>query len=616
MEEYDIYDAYIRDSIQKCQVCGDCSQYAYDESYANFILRYDYNLQGALERLEPDCVRIISSQFAIAYKKITGRLSMGRYGYNSFPKCYGLMDSLSTQATNVERVRNLPGLMLTGKNVIFGVIDSGIDYTNPIFRRADGSTRIVSLWDQTEENGNHDYITGYGSVYGEEQLNQALKSDNPKAVVPSADEVGHGTFLASIGAGGKSVEQDFQGMAPDSLLAVVKLKQAKQNIKEFYGINPDAICYQEDDIMSGIRFLLDVSSKQGKPMVILIGVGTSQGDHGGNSYLEQYINRIGNFLWTTVVDAVGNELTHGGHYMSRELSNDRGFGESLSSGNTITGAGSTFPRTGVGGRTESMDIVEINVGEKEHGFTLEIWGQSPGILSVGLESPTGQIYENRTASVAGMTDGEEVRFLYENTKVVVENILIEEDTGDQVVIMRFRNPAEGIWKLRILQDPELVNPYHIWLPIREFLSADTRFLAPEPNVTLCSPANGTLSVTAAGYNHRDDSAYARSSRGYTRNGYRKPDVAAPSVNVFGAWKNGIYTTMSGTSVGAAHLAGAVALILEWAVEQGNYPEINCRIVKQLLIRGARRLPEETYPNRSFGWGILDIAGVFEALRQV
>jgi hypothetical protein len=263
-----------------------------------------------------------------------------------------------------------------------------------------------------------------------------------------------------------------------------------------------------------------------------------------------------------------------------------------------------------------MDIVEINVGEKEHGFTLEIWGQSPGILSVGLESPTGQIYENRTASVAGMTDGEEVRFLYENTKVVVENILIEEDTGDQVVIMRFRNPAEGIWKLRILQDPELVNPYHIWLPIREFLSADTRFLAPEPNVTLCSPANGTLSVTAAGYNHRDDSAYARSSRGYTRNGYRKPDVAAPSVNVFGAWKNGIYTTMSGTSVGAAHLAGAVALILEWAVEQGNYPEINCRIVKQLLIRGARRLPEETYPNRSFGWGILDIAGVFEALRQV
>jgi hypothetical protein len=74
--------------------------------------------------------------------------------------------------------------------------------------------------------------------------------------------------------------------------------------------------------------------------------------------------------------------------------------------------------------------------------------------------------------------------------------------------------------------------------------------------------------------------------------------------------------MSGTSVGAAHLAGAVALILEWAVEQGNYPEINCRIVKQLLIRGARRLPEETYPNRSFGWGILDIAGVFEALRQV
>lgn len=120
-----VLDEQIQDSINQCDICGDCSRYAYDEAYANFIMRYDYDLQGAIDRLKPDCVRVITNQYAIAYKKITGRPSMGRYGYNSFPKCYGLMDSTSIAATNVDRVRNTPGLKLTGENVIVGVIDTG-----------------------------------------------------------------------------------------------------------------------------------------------------------------------------------------------------------------------------------------------------------------------------------------------------------------------------------------------------------------------------------------------------------------------------------------------------------------------------------------------------------
>lgn len=509
----------------------------------------------------------------------------------------------------------------------------GIDYENPIFRKIDGSTRILALWDQeqrvrqtaeTEEEGQTPvrfdaagrengrvrengepvtYVSGYGTVYTDEDINRALKSASPQEIVPSRDEIGHGTFITSIAAGGIDERNNFEGMAPDCDIAVVKLKQAKQNLRDFYGINPNAACYQEDDILSGIRFLLDVSDQAGKPMVILIGVGTSQGDHGGNSYLEQYIDRLGNFIWLAVVDAAGNELTHGGHYMSRNPDNLSG---------VIQNSAETGSRYAA--REGNPEIVEIAVGRDENDFTLEIWGQAPGILAVGIESPTGQIYDDRTTSAVDLIEGAEVRFLYEGTRVIVEDILMEESTGDQVVVMRFRAPAEGIWKLRIFQDPEIVNPYHIWLPIREFLSADTRFLSPEPDMTLCSPANSNLSITAGGYNHKDNSMYAQSSRGYTRTGRVKPDVAAPSVNVFGAWKNNIYMNMTGTSVGAAHLAGAVALILDWAVTKGNYSQINTRIMKQMIIRGAKREPGIKYPNRITGWGLLDVGGIFDALR--
>ncbi len=615
------FDTYIQESVQDCGVCGDCSRFAYDDEYANFIIRYDYNLAGALNIIQPDCVRIISSQYAIGYKKITERLSMGKYGYNSFPKCYGLMDSTSIDAVNVGRIRNIPGLSLTGRNVICGIIDTGIDYENPLFRNLDGTTRILALWDQSipgsasydsygrelnHVDGNGEavsYVSGYGTVYTAEEINRALLTQNPEELVPSRDENGHGTFLSSIMAGGRDENNDFEGMAPDSLLAVVKLKQAKKNLRDFYGINPSADCYQEDDIMSGIRFLIDVADQENKPLVILLGLGTNQGDHRGNSYLEQYIDRLGNFIWIVVVDAAGNELTYGSHYQSRNPDNISGDIP------YISGRSMEISQQG-----QSPEIVEISVGEGETGFTLEVWGEAPGHLSVGIESPTGQIYSDRTTNAVNLEAGVEIRFFYENTKVILEDILIEESSGNQVVILRFQNPAAGIWKLRIMQDSEIVNPYDIWLPVRAFLSSETRFLSPEPNITLCSPANSNLSITSAGYDHVNGSIYARSSRGYTRDGRKKPDITAPSVNVAGAWKSNIYTNMSGTSVGAAHLAGAAALILEWAVDRGNYPEINTRIVKQMIIRGARRESGESYPNRITGWGYLDLEGVFDALR--
>ena len=72
----------------------------------------------------------------------------------------------------------------------------------------------------------------------------------------------------------------------------------------------------------------------------------------------------------------------------------------------------------------------------------------------------------------------------------------------------------------------------------------------------------------------------------------------------------LYTTINGTSVAAAVLAGICSLVLEWAIVYGNMPNMNCEDIKQFLIRGAARYDNVSYPSRSYGWGSVDLLSSF------
>ena len=112
----------------------------------------------------------------------------------------------------------------------------------------------------------------------------------------------------------------------------------------------------------------------------------------------------------------------------------------------------------------------------------------------------------------------------------------------------------------------------------------------------------------------DDSLYLNSSRGYTVIGRVKPEVAAPGVNIIGPTLTGGFASYTGTSVSAAHTTGIAAMLLEWAVVNNRLPAMSTVELKNLIIRGARRDIDTIYPNRDWGYGILDIFNVFDALR--
>ena len=159
-----------------------------------------------------------------------------------------------------------------------------------------------------------------------------------------------------------------------------------------------------------------------------------------------------------------------------------------------------------------------------------------------------------------------------------------------------------------------------WLPIREFLDTETYFLVPEPEVTLCEPANAPLLFTVGGYSVSNGSLAPFSGRGFTGNGQKQPTLLAPAVDVRGPFSGGGYITKSGTSAGAAFAAGCVALYMEYILEyrrnSGSVTPLDTVILRNLFSLGADREAGIEYPSPVYGYGKLNLYGVFEFLRNL
>ena len=165
------------------------------------------------------------------------------------------MDQTALEVSGILKMQNQPVLALKGRGVLIGFIDTGIDYTNPAFRYSDGSSRIVRIWDQTIQDGTPPVGILYGADYTREQINAALLSENPYDLVPSRDMNGHGTFLAGVACGSESENGDFIGAAPQSEIIMVKLKEAKQYLRDFFFVKDGVPAYQENDIMMAVSYL-------------------------------------------------------------------------------------------------------------------------------------------------------------------------------------------------------------------------------------------------------------------------------------------------------------------------------------------------------------------------
>ncbi len=542
--------------------------------YADLIIDYNYNTE-LLENYPNASYNIINRQYAVLYIPASEMTynAVYKYGYAAIPKCYGLMYSSTTEPVNNYYIHSLPVYDYTGEGVLIGFVDNGIDYRNKAFTYPDNTTRIVAIWDQSIESTDG-YPAGfyYGTEYSRERINLALQSAEPLSIVPSVETTGQGTALAGIAAGNYGDEYGFTGTAPDTELVVVKLKQAKPYLKEFFGIGQEELCYQENDIMLGIKYLLQVAGSLKRPIVICLGLGSSQGSHTGEDFISRYISYIGELPGVAVIIGAGDEGNRRGHY----------YGE-ISSPN-------------------HFHTVELNVGMERENFSMELWGYPPIILAVDIYAPSGELVYHIPRVY---TEQNTTQVVYRDTTIYIDNRVQEPFAGSQLILFRFKNTVEGIWNFRISGSYDLQNRFHIWLPIYQFISENTYFLNPDPNTTISVPGNTVNLITVTAYNPVDRELYYYASRGFTKTGEPKPDITAPGVNIAAPTGDSQSAYFTGTSLAAAYTAGVAARLMEWGVVKGNLTNMDCTFVRYILTSSAGRDSSLDYPNPDWGFGILE-----------
>ncbi|GAA0077788.1 hypothetical protein UT300005_21660 [Clostridium sp. CTA-5] len=556
----------------------------HDINYNHYIIQYQGHIDKNSLRNAGYYITIINNKYAIISfnKDIKININdplLSNIVYIKSVEIYTLQDISPIEASQVRSLQLDMPLNLTGKGVIVGVIDTGIDYLSDEFMTSDGKTRIDCIWDQTIKSykENDDYPMPYGVIYTKNEIDEAIKEyregKSPYEIVPTIDEIGHGTNMSGIiGATGKN--PDLKGVAPNCEFAVVKLIEDYAYKTQFDIKVP---IFNITSIFSAIEFLYQYALKKSKPMVIYLPLGTNSGNHKGNGILQEYIESISNNRGIVVITGAGNERDRGEH---------------------VSGAIK---------EVDATNTVELDMSEEQKNLWVEIWVDSPNIMTIDIVSPSG---ENTGVVPAIINTTETYEFIFEKTLIKVNFYLPEENTGDELIRINFYNLQPGIWKIKLIANLVLDGTYNIWIPQYGVTVGNTHFNPSDPFGTLTGPGDSLSAITVAAYNQNNNNIVNYSGMGFTNDYINRIDVAAGGVNALTVAPNNSVKIVNGTSVSAAVVAGTCAILFQWGIIDGNEPHMYSQTIKTYLTRGTIKRAGDIYPNPQWGYGILNVLGIF------
>lgn len=484
------------------------------------------------------------------------------------PKKLYFQTDVGRQVSCIDIVQDMP-LSLRGKGTLIGIVDSGIDYENAEFRNEDGTTRIVSLWDQSV-NGRPP--AGYlaGTEYTREQIDAALATEDKEVrrqMVKTSDVSGHGTAVAGIAAGnGRGSEgRRFRGAAPEAELIIVKMEAPRE------GGFP-----RTTELMRGVDYIVRKAVELRRPVAINISFGNTYGSHDGTSLVERFLNDIADMWKNVICIGSGNEGASAGHVSGKV-------------------------------RRQISETVELAVQQREPALSIQIWKSYVDEMGVSVISPSGRqagpFYEFLGAQRYILGDTELLIYYGEPKPYSVkQEIYLSLLPGKQYI-------ESGVWKIVLTPGRIVDGEYQMWLPTQTSLNMGTAFLQPNSMSTLTIPSTASLAVTVAAYDARTFSYADFSGRGpagmYEGENVLKPDIAAPGVRVTAPVPGGGYQSFSGTSFAAPFVTGSAALLMEWGIVRGNDPYLYGEKVKAYLRKGAKQLAGyERWPNALLGYGAL------------
>lgn len=179
----------------------------------------------------------------------------------------------------------------TGKGVLIGIFDTGIDLLHPDFKTENG-TRILYLWDMGEEFSPRP-PQGYdwGREYTKTEIDANLDSIFQK------DLVGHGTNVAGIAGGNGRARHKFVGFAPEADLIIVNGNR-----------NGSMSSFTDADILAACNYIFSKAEELGKPCVINLSLGNIFGSHDNEDLLGKALsNLVSEKKGRAIVASAGNE---------------------------------------------------------------------------------------------------------------------------------------------------------------------------------------------------------------------------------------------------------------------------------------------------------------------
>lgn len=499
------------------------------------IVTIPENLIGAFSRME-------EIEFIEKPKKLYPQVTAG-LGASCF---YPLLQPVSGKA-------------LSGQGVYMAILDSGIDYTDPMFRYADGTTKIAWLWDQGKradaekgEKPPQGFFTGV--EYSRKMLNANLQKNSERL---TTDVTGHGTNVAKIAVQG----------APESELIVVKLDTAR-------GPYPSTV-----SLLRAFTYVAKKAQAENMPVAINLSYGNTYGAHDGSSLLERFIDNITEVGRNVICIGAGNEGASAGHFAGKLSENE-------------------------------IQRISFAMGTYERSFSLQLWKWYADRMDISIMSPAGEQYLIRNQNAGG----EAQQAVMEQTQLLIFSGRPQPYRKREEVYIDFI-PVEtylntGIWTIEITPRRIANGELRLYMPSAVVRSENTRFLLPSPAQTLTIPSTAQKVITVGAYNAyvRSYAAFSgRGDAGSDRAENNKPDLAAPGVNIrIGEGEGG--AVVSGTSYATPFVTAAAALLMEYGIVQGNDPFLYGEKVKAYLHAGARQLPGyDIWPNDQVGWGALCVS---------
>lgn len=497
---------------------------------------------------------------------------------------------------NIITGRNVNATTLTGKGTVIAILDSGVDYTHPDFRNADGSTRILAYWDQSLPFiHNHFSINNpynLGIIFSEEDLNQLLTGANnfsffdsstptalgsaSESLSPSEDSSGHGTHIAGICAGnGRVSNGKNQGVAPESSLIVVKLKNDASSVYSDYA-----------NLMMAVDFSVRFTNSLFLPLSINISYGSNDGSHTGNSLLELFMEQVSFYGKNIISVATGNEGRTRRH-------------ASLNIGSSLT-------------KSSYKKSLSFTIAPGERSLYLEIWQVFADDFSYELLAPSGS-----QSFTFPATPGIYTYMIADTTIYLTINNPTPYQPFRQYFLSFSPNTSfipSGTWTLRITSIPtgKIVDGrLQFWLPSKDATNSATGFTTPSSDMTFTIPSTASSVISVSGYDSSLDIFASFSGQGFSNTMHTKPDLCAPAVNILSTAPGGGYTIQTGTSMASPFVAGAAALLMQYGIVQGNDPFLYGEKLKAYFWKSARALPAfSEYPNEKIGWGALCVKNTF------